>query len=769
MNFRAAAQSQRRSFDVARSRVRDAPLHFRDPVSLLSLNTSATMGKRQKKERDVTGPSKELHERIDYLGELIAHLPTSLPDKSANDLDALRFALDPDTLEDGGPFAAGSRALEVAFQVHRHGGRILVQQRGSAIQSLILFLKLVFKKLSPTEREAFADAWLKRLVQAVKEAGAKLPSKGVKGSAAAAASTSKSPPNPPQLSIVPATEQDSDVETSLPPPKRRKVYMVFSESDSDDPVEISNVRAQHALDNATASAVQTRAGVEMPNTQIGSTSSGTQGTLAQFGWKKWDSVAAEKNHWSKTTQQWRERQEEIQQDEANAKATAQDRARALSAARSRKYREKQRHEKLELADESQDNSSVNTVLMNSARAVADAAIQQVNTASVSRQTRQEWRRERDGTRGGAVVSREPKNTNWFHPFLWSDINRTMRRTDWSPRKTVEILQRSHPDGRFKKLHAGTLSRYRVTGKKEWTPATLEAVKNGASVRGTGRVGILAPYPIIVEAVKTTLTGLRDAKAIINVPIVTAVLRAEIEAEAPELFVKGFKLSEKFVRGFLSSVMDWSSQAGTRSAHHIPDDAPEQLLRTFFRLRFAIKKEDIPPRIAQGVAPADVRFPTDIEPLRNATVRPLVKLYEFLATYEGRKIIEKAWARCKIPDSPWSLSKEDLYSRESENALLSYLGSDATLSKEIEKRCSAADLDRIFTTAEKEDADEEDGLVEARDDGGAEDDVDVPLTAVIRDAFGDGIGDGMFRHADDASGLENAQPEEEIDALHDFET
>jgi hypothetical protein len=44
--------------------------------------------------------------------------------------------------------------------------------------------------------------------------------------------------------------------------------------------------------------------------------------------------------------------------------------------------------------------------------------------------------------------------------------------------------------------------------------------------------------------------------------------------------------------------------------------------------------------AKGVAPKDIKFPASLPVLRNATVRGLVKLYDFFQTSEGRKIVQQ---------------------------------------------------------------------------------------------------------------------------------
>ncbi|KAJ7430202.1 hypothetical protein B0H11DRAFT_1765324, partial [Mycena galericulata] len=72
-----------------------------------------------------------------------------------------------------------------------------------------------------------------------------------------------------------------------------------------------------------------------------------------------------------------------------------------------------------------------------------------------------------------------------------------------------------------------------------------------------------------------------------------LLIAEIKQQQPHL-LSTFKVSEFYVRMFLSSVMDWTPRKGTRAARHIPEDAPDLLTRTFFRLRYDILTGGIPP-------------------------------------------------------------------------------------------------------------------------------------------------------------------------------
>ncbi|KAJ6525350.1 hypothetical protein B0H19DRAFT_971344, partial [Mycena capillaripes] len=155
------------------------------------------------------------------------------------------------------------------------------------------------------------------------------------------------------------------------------------------------------------------------------------------------------------------------------------------------------------------------------------------------------------------------STNWFHPFL-------MIKADWSPSLTVKRLQKRSP--MYKSLGKGTISRWRITGEKKWTQATLDRISAGKAIPACGRTGILAPYPEITTNVKETLQGLRSAGAIVNVSIARGLLIAKITEDQPQLLTK-FKVSEKYVRTFFASVM-----VGRRARQHDkPVISPRTLL------------------------------------------------------------------------------------------------------------------------------------------------------------------------------------------------
>lgn len=98
------------------------------------------------------------------------------------------------------------------------------------------------------------------------------------------------------------------------------------------------------------------------------------------------------------------------------------------------------------------------------------------------------------------------------------------------------------------------------------------VELGKQIVGSGRTGVMAPYPKIVENVKETLHGFRDAGAVVNLQIAHAVLVSEVMTQQPRLLINlksRFKAAEAYGRDFLGSIMDWLSCKSTRQTRHIP--------------------------------------------------------------------------------------------------------------------------------------------------------------------------------------------------------
>ncbi|KAJ7622857.1 hypothetical protein B0H17DRAFT_1151577 [Mycena rosella] len=130
------------------------------------------------KTKTATGPPQALVARIQHLGDLLRHLPTSLADYPSHSL--YNLALDPERLKDGGYFSAVGHALEISFQTHLlqiQNRPLLFIERGRRHDDLVKLLKMGVKQMSPSERTSFQEAWIEWLITAAVDSGAKIPSK----------------------------------------------------------------------------------------------------------------------------------------------------------------------------------------------------------------------------------------------------------------------------------------------------------------------------------------------------------------------------------------------------------------------------------------------------------------------------------------------------------------------------------------------------------------------------------------------------------------
>ncbi|KAJ6460178.1 hypothetical protein C8R45DRAFT_1109067 [Mycena sanguinolenta] len=826
-----------------------------------------------------TGPPQALIERINYLGQLLTLLPTTLPAGPTN--APYRFFLDEDRVTFAGSILPEvQRALEASFETF-NGPHIPVrfQECSAHVQALIPFLKASVKQMNPGEREAFEAAWMDKLVGGAKESGAKIPSRTRKHRE--------------------REEQDhggTEAMDDTPAPKKSRTTALITIVDSDSDLDMQSA----ILSSIPKQTINPN--IIIPSTVDVNLKQNQQVTLADMGWQAWGDGAKEA-HQKEMAKRHREGVEEWREKCDREKEEKEERKRQLTAERQRRHRAKKRAKKDE--EELLDDNNVNVVLCRGAD--AQAREHAIDVAGVSRPGTQRWRGKRNGTKGGAV-QKKAATVNYYHPFLFMHIDKAMACMGCSLTAAVNLLQHDYPV-LFKSLRKGTISRWRVKGKKEWSAATMEKVTVSRAIAASGRTGILAPYPEITKQVKETLQGLRVAGAIVNVSIVRRVLITEINQQQPHLLSK-FKVSEYFVRMFLSSVMDWTPRKGTRAACHILEDAPELLKRTFFRLCYAILTGGIPPelivnadqagnyllpasghtfhdrgakqvdlvakdekrtytmmlastpagnflpiqavwagktggslsmknaekmqeavdrgfvfssakiegvlspwrekiiardnldpeqlmvayldiypvhtsadfrslifdkfpfiilifvpngctglfqpadvglqRVAKhilkqdsldylvdifqtqrkkGVAPKDIKFPSSLPVLRDATVRGLVKMYDFFQTPEGRAIVQQAWRKCEVLHTEWNLSSECLYGKHSAKALQQFLREDTTLATEIANRCGAAHLAKTLETPGDEALDEKEGDFDTNDDS------DVSLPAVVGGALG----------------------------------
>src|ERR1700722_11398067 len=93
------------------------------------------------------GPSSQLISRINHLGDLLKHLPESLPLDPTE--SRYNFGIDTEQVAEEGVWFAFNRTLEVCFETHLLGpkGTIVFQERGRRYKSLIKLFKETVKSL----------------------------------------------------------------------------------------------------------------------------------------------------------------------------------------------------------------------------------------------------------------------------------------------------------------------------------------------------------------------------------------------------------------------------------------------------------------------------------------------------------------------------------------------------------------------------------------------------------------------------------------------
>jgi hypothetical protein len=139
------------------------------------------------------------------------------------------------------------------------------------------------------------------------------------------------------------------------------------------------------------------------------------------------------------------------------------------------------------------------------------------------------------------------------------------------------------------------------------------------------------------------------------------------------------------------------------------------------------------QLRNGLTPAQVKFSTSLPVLRDASVRPIVDLYNFLSGSSGREIIKRAWQRCTVKE--WNLGEECLSNPRTHAAYREYVRTDKTLRDEIIAKMSSESSDS-FSNPGAEALITDENLKEAgpgEDDEGL--DTGIPLQSVIHNELG----------------------------------
>ncbi|KAF9002114.1 hypothetical protein BDQ17DRAFT_1426078 [Cyathus striatus] len=491
------------------------------------------------------GPSQELVSRIHYLRELVKNLSEALPLEPA--VTRYNFSVDSDEITEYGALGAFSKCMETCFETYKYqDGTISFTERGWRLENdLIRLMKSIIKDMSEQDRTVFREAWLERLIETARRyQKSKLGKRRGLGSdehvqlSSCSKRSKRAPTQAADMAepiIVVTTDSEGDTDTD--------------ESDLDSPLLSSSQHRQaHPPQNAMK-----------------------QTTLSSV-WKPLHEWPEEEREAQRQRQQERNavaQMEAHRREERECKKKKQ-RKRTLACERQRKHYAKIAKEK-DL--QSNLDNNINQVLMSSQCNMADCTEpDDGDLARISHPGMEGWRKKRNGKNGG-TKQEKPKRTNWFHPILWTLIDKAMRKAAWSSEKAVSILQCKN--GKiFKHIHRGTIIKWKEQGKNAWLEKTLQNVKNQHSLSGSGRSGILAKYPNIVEEIKKTLKDLRLSGIPVNVVMGHSIMLTIINQHEPSLLTGEFRCSERFVRDFFQSVMNWSLRQATRAAAHLPIDAPD---------------------------------------------------------------------------------------------------------------------------------------------------------------------------------------------------
>ncbi|PPR06271.1 hypothetical protein CVT24_000890 [Panaeolus cyanescens] len=520
-----------------------------------------------------------LDKDLKHLDKLLENLPQTLP--FVETTSQYVFDLDPLAIEDEGLGYAVNRCLEVAFSTYKStAGAVALTERGPHWKHLVAFLRSNAKKmLTPADREFYIDRWVTRLIDAAKEAGAKIPNKRRARSPAENAPQAK-------LRFRAATE----------------VIEVSSDSESSSPLPVVATRlespsAQEHAEKATTSRIPDLQ--VPPSLRHAFQSQASNGATASASKPKqqsmWDfvqkaTVKEVLEIQNRVTERYGVDPMVAKAEEARLKQLKKEEKLKQNRVRQQRFRDRTRARK---AGKSGGKKSKEVVL-----GVDGPSQVIIGVAELSRAKLQGsghgpgWKTERNGRKGGVAQKRHVR-VNWYHPFLWRHINKIAPKVSWSPQQIVRYLRLHYPE-LFSTLHRGTVSKWiSKNDPSRWSNATLKNVERRSTLAGTGRVGILARYPNMVEEIKVKMEDLRTAGVTISGLLTRSIFLSIIKDRQPDL-LKTFRCSTHFVYQFLESTMDWTFRKGTRAAAHIPADAQIQCERTFFRMVHLISYYDIPP-------------------------------------------------------------------------------------------------------------------------------------------------------------------------------
>ncbi|KAJ3516355.1 hypothetical protein NMY22_g14227 [Coprinellus aureogranulatus] len=129
------------------------------------------------------------------------------------------------------------------------------------------------------------------------------------------------------------------------------------------------------------------------------------------------------------------------------------------------------------------------------------------------------------------------------------------------------------------------------------------------------------------------------------------------------------------------------------------------------------------QIEEGLTPEKIVMTSSLPALRDASIQPIVNLYEYLSGNNGRELIRMAWRKCSVKE--WNLGTECLQSRAIRSAYRAYVNFDEILHKEISDKIGREALQAALPTEDP-----------GEDEFGQNNPTDIPLDTIAVAGFAD---------------------------------
>lgn len=205
-------------------------------------------------------------------------------------------------------------------------------------------------------------------------------------------------------------------------------------------------------------------------------------------------------------------------------------------------------------------------------------------------------------RKATKVNGPAKRMHWKNPLIWRHIAEAARRAGYGMSPIEIVRQARHLDSElFARLDTAVVSRWidRSGYSPRWKDSVLAAVAQGHRAGGqTTRVGILAAFPEVLNAIRKRLENLRASGTPLIMSSMHGMIQGIIIHMAPEIFEtvsRGghrFTCSLAFVYSLLHT-LGFSPRRPTRPAQHTPADAQYLGWQLRLRLVHVMDQEFIP--------------------------------------------------------------------------------------------------------------------------------------------------------------------------------